>query len=119
MSQRNNISKSPYWLIIGAAMLLLITVFLWSCQSPSPDPVAAVQQPAASHDEETYPDIPRVSIADAKLAFDANSAVFLDVRDADSFAAGHIPGSVNIPLSSLATGLSNLDPAAWIITYCT
>ena len=29
-------------------------------------------------------------------------AVLYDVREADEFAAGHIPGAVNVPLSDLA-----------------
>ena len=34
---------------------------------------------------------------------DTEGAVLLDVREPDEFANGHIPGSVNIPLSSLDT----------------
>ena len=30
-------------------------------------------------------------------------AVLLDVREADEFAAGHIPGSINLPLSVIDT----------------
>lgn len=30
----------------------------------------------------------------------ANSALVVDVREADEFAAGHIPGAVNMPLST-------------------
>ena len=33
----------------------------------------------------------------------AAGAVLLDVREADEYADGHIPGSVNLPLSSLDT----------------
>ena len=34
----------------------------------------------------------------------ADGAVILDVREADSFAAGHVPGALNVPLSSSAFG---------------
>jgi glyoxylase-like metal-dependent hydrolase (beta-lactamase superfamily II)/rhodanese-related sulfurtransferase len=34
----------------------------------------------------------------------ADGAVILDVRDADSFAAGHVPGAISVPLSSSAFG---------------
>jgi ArsR family transcriptional regulator len=42
----------------------------------------------------------------------------LDVRPADEFALGHIPGAVNIPLRELKTRLSELDKAQEIIAYC-
>jgi hydroxyacylglutathione hydrolase len=34
----------------------------------------------------------------------ADGAVVLDVRDADSFGAGHVPGAISVPLSSSAFG---------------
>ncbi len=33
----------------------------------------------------------------------AANGILLDVREADEFAAGHIPGSVNLPLSEIDT----------------
>jgi ArsR family transcriptional regulator len=42
----------------------------------------------------------------------------LDVRPADEFALGHIPGAVNIPLRELKTRLSELDKAHEIVAYC-
>ncbi|MGF1628222.1 MAG: ArsR/SmtB family transcription factor [Kiloniellaceae bacterium] len=42
----------------------------------------------------------------------------LDVRPADEFAAGHLPGAVNIPLAELEARLAELDPAQEIVAYC-
>jgi ArsR family transcriptional regulator len=42
----------------------------------------------------------------------------LDVRPADEFAAGHLPGAINIPLSELEARLAELDPAQEIVAYC-
>jgi ArsR family transcriptional regulator len=42
----------------------------------------------------------------------------LDVRPADEFALGHIPGAINIPLETLRRKLSRLDPGKEIIAYC-
>jgi rhodanese-related sulfurtransferase/DNA-binding HxlR family transcriptional regulator len=42
----------------------------------------------------------------------------LDVRPADEFAAGHLPGAVNIPLIELETRMAELDPAHEIVAYC-
>jgi len=40
-----------------------------------------------------------VSAAELAKMLDADSALVIDVREADEFAAGHIPGAVNMPLS--------------------
>ena len=61
--------------------------------------------------------IVRVSLDDAKAAFDASAAVFVDVRASSSYEASHIPGAVSIPLNDLPTRVGELDPAAWIIPY--
>ena len=34
----------------------------------------------------------------------ADSATVVDVREADEFAAGHIPGAINMPLSTFRPG---------------
>ncbi len=66
-----------------------------------------------------YPEIKRVALTDAFKALNSSSAIFLDVRDADSYAASHIPGSINIPQDQLLLRLNELSPSRWIITYCT
>jgi hypothetical protein len=75
--------------------------------------------PATAPTEEAYPDIVRVSLGNAKAAYDLKQATFVDVRDADSYGNSHIPGAKSIPLAELETRFSELDPDAWIITYCT
>jgi rhodanese-related sulfurtransferase/predicted transcriptional regulator len=42
----------------------------------------------------------------------------LDVRPADEFAAGHVPGALNIPLHELELRLAELDPDQEIVAYC-
>ncbi len=42
----------------------------------------------------------------------------LDVRPSEEFAAGHIPGAVNIPLKELETRLSELETGKEVIAYC-
>ncbi len=42
----------------------------------------------------------------------------LDVRPADEFALGHLPGAVNIPLDRLDTILAGLPPDHAVIAYC-
>ena len=62
---------------------------------------------------------PRISLADFKKAFDAKAVVILDVRDASSYAAGHIPGAILVPLEALAKSVPGLKTAKKpIVTYC-
>jgi rhodanese-related sulfurtransferase/biotin operon repressor len=42
----------------------------------------------------------------------------LDVRPADEFALGHVPGALNVPLSELDARLATLDPGKDIVAYC-
>ncbi len=63
-----------------------------------------------------------ISLADAKIAFEENKALFLDARDERSFSQGHIQGAQNLPwhqvddyLMAVIKGLSRQTP---IIAYC-
>ena len=42
----------------------------------------------------------------------------LDVRPAEEYAAGHLPGAVNIPLNELEKRLSQLPKESEIVAYC-
>ena len=42
----------------------------------------------------------------------------LDVRPADEFALGHVPGALNVPLAELDARLATLDPEKDIVAYC-
>lgn len=56
---------------------------------------------------------------DPANARDLDDAVFIDVREPDEFAAGHIVGAVNVPLSELAANPeTELPPARYHVVYC-
>ncbi|MCX9193575.1 ArsR family transcriptional regulator [Carbonactinospora thermoautotrophica] len=48
----------------------------------------------------------------------AGDVVVLDVRPAEEYAAGHIPGAVSIPLPELAQRLAELPADREIVAYC-
>lgn len=48
----------------------------------------------------------------------AQGAVFVDVRTPGEFAAGNKPGSVNIPLDSIAEGARTLDKEKPVVLSC-
>ena len=110
-------ANSAPLILIGGGLVLIISILLWQALASTPpsssttSPIADVSIP--------YSNVQRVSLADAKVAFDSKSAVFVDVRDADVYDTDHIQGAVNIPLAVFDAQFSQLDPKQWIITYCT
>ena len=42
----------------------------------------------------------------------------LDVRPQEEYAAGHLPGAVNVPLAEIEKHLDELDPKQEVIAYC-
>jgi len=42
----------------------------------------------------------------------------LDVRPPEEYAAGHVPGAINVPLGELESHLQRLDPEQEIVAYC-
>jgi len=42
----------------------------------------------------------------------------IDVRPPEEYAAGHVPGAVNIPLAELEAHLEKLDPEQEVVAYC-
>jgi rhodanese-related sulfurtransferase len=65
--------------------------------------------------------VQKVSAADVKAAIDKKEkAVILDVRDPGEFAAGHLPGAINISRGTLEFVVFNkiTDQNAKIYVYC-
>jgi hypothetical protein len=62
--------------------------------------------------------VPRISIAEAKAAFDRGEAVIIDVRPLESYKQEHIKGSISIPNSDTAARLNELPKSKLIIAYC-
>ena len=56
----------------------------------------------------------------AVLAFAGQSGapLVLDVRCAEEFAAGHVPGARNVSYDEVATHLAELGPPREVVVYC-
>ena len=48
----------------------------------------------------------------------AGEVTVIDVRPADEFAQGHVPGAINIPLDQLAGHIDDLPAGREIVAYC-
>ena len=48
----------------------------------------------------------------------ADAPLVLDVRSADEFASGHVPGAINVSHEQVATRLGELDKSRDVVVYC-
>ncbi len=54
----------------------------------------------------------------AQLSSGKLKVLVIDIRDAAAFKAGHIPGSLSMPFSTLGLDLAELPPLTRFITIC-
>ncbi len=66
-----------------------------------------------------FPEIPRISLQDAKAAYDLGSAIWVDVRSSSNYKESHIPGAISLPEDEILERLNELSTSDWIIPYCT
>jgi ArsR family transcriptional regulator len=68
----------------------------------------------------TPSDLPEISREELRNRQRDASLTIVDVLPAESYAMGHIPGAVNLPLESMANRARQLlpDPRAEIVVYC-
>ncbi len=79
----------------------------------SPSPIATTTD-ATTHGD----GVRRITVAEASAALEKGEAVIVDVRDAQSYAAGHIKGSLSIPGDDIAARVRELPRDKLIVTYC-
>jgi rhodanese-related sulfurtransferase len=90
--------RLPAWLAPIAVTALLLT----GCSSGSSDAITDVDA------------------AEAQQMVEQGEAVILDVRTPEEFAAGHLPGAVNINVeaSDFPDRVAGLDESAETLVYC-
>lgn len=113
LAPKSQVSPPVLLILLGAVLVFAVLLYL-ALSGGNTSNGAQTTNPNVP-----YPEVERVSLSDAKKAFDDKTAVFLDVRSVSSFQASHIPGAINIPADQIASSLEELDPQQWIITYCT
>jgi|WetSurMetagenome_2_1015567.scaffolds.fasta_scaffold321286_2 3-mercaptopyruvate sulfurtransferase SseA len=113
--KRSSRSIFPF-IVIAAGLIVLLGAGLWQLNPMKPLAPSAPTSPAGPI---PLAEIPRVSLPDAKAAYDIKNAVFVDVRGEPFYSQGHIPGALSLPLAELSNRLGDLKPSDWIIPYCT
>lgn len=107
--------RSNFPIIFIVLGVLLIAGSLGILLLSRPPGEQAAQNSAAN--QGVFPAVPRVSLSEAKDAFDSGEAIFVDVRSSDAYAEAHISGALSIPEQELADRMEELDPDQWIIPY--
>jgi 3-mercaptopyruvate sulfurtransferase SseA len=83
--------------------------------APAATPPSA---PAPSETPTPADDAPRITVEEAKKAFDEGKAYIIDARAEDAYKMEHIKGSVNIRHDNLDAMLKEIPRDKTIIVYC-
>jgi rhodanese-related sulfurtransferase len=68
---------------------------------------------------EAAPEAPSISATELSARRASGKApVVIDVRTAEEYAAGHIPGALNIPFDQVAKRISEIDAPHGVALYC-
>lgn len=85
-------------------------------QTASP---AAIAQPSIPHDDTLQSPRLRIPFDEFKHLRHSRDVLVVDVRDEESYRAGHIPGAVSMPLATLSQHVDRLrGERRPIFTYC-
>ena len=79
---------------------------------------ALVATAALAEDPESTK-VPSISAAELQARRDSRAApVVIDVRTAEEYASGHIPGAVNVPFDQVAQRIAEIDAPHGVALYC-
>lgn len=74
------------------------------------------QAPVPGSDKD---EVTRISAEDLREKVRAGTVTVVDVRDNLAYQAGHIPGSLSIPMASIEANVDLLPKGKQVVTYCT
>jgi len=103
--------------VVGGALAVALFGFaIWHAYQPRHEPAPAAAAPVVRDETASAP---RIEPDDLLAHFKAGDVTIVDVRDADSFVASHIPGALHIPLARVEGEVPYLPKGKPIVTYCT
>ncbi|MGO9449705.1 MAG: rhodanese-like domain-containing protein [Candidatus Binataceae bacterium] len=68
----------------------------------------------------TPPEVPEISLQELRKRLKSRAVTLVDVLSPESYATGHIPGALSLPLEQVLSGAPELlpDRNAEIVVYC-
>ena len=116
-----------YYISLIAIAVIGISIFT-ACQKTAPSAEIAKTNPAPTANSaqnsnvapagDPLANVPRISLADAKKAFDEGNVTFVDTRAEVTYKTEHVKGSINIPAEAFQTRYAEVPKDKKIITYC-
>ena len=94
-----------------------VTRFLAALRELSRARLAEVEQVARDYFE-ARDHLEPLGSADLMRRLEDPGTLVIDVRPAEEYAAGHIPGALSVPLSELKGRIAQFPSAAEIVAYC-
>ena len=114
-----------YYISLTAIALIGISIFT-ACQNTSTPTMETAKTNSAEtpktapkvENEDPLAKVPRISLADAKKAFDEGNVTFVDTRAEIQYREEHVKGSINIPAEAFEMRFAEVPKDKKIITYC-
>jgi hypothetical protein len=119
--------------VLVVAIVAVIGILVWSArsggappqvagpvnQTPIPAPLPVGDGHDHEHDPAELAAIERLDPLQLRRAMEAGDAVVIDVRPAEAYVDGHIPGALHIPEHYIAGQMTWLPKEKLIVAYCT
>jgi len=112
-------NKGTQGFLIGLGTVAVVIFIGWTVlRKPIPSATPSTTPPPVRTDTELNA-LPRIVLDEARQRIESGAVTLIDVRDADSYIAGHIPGAIQIPLARIEGEINYLPRGKPILTYCT
>lgn len=114
--------KKKYWIIVASAVLLVVTVIIIAnmCKNTGINADNSEDNKTEQENNEVM-EYKSITMEEAKDIFaKGGDYIILDVRRADEYAEGHIPGSINVANESIGSDMPKElpDRNQVIYVYC-
>jgi 3-mercaptopyruvate sulfurtransferase SseA len=105
--------------LIGLGTVAIVILIGWAALRKPASSATPITTPRPASTDTELNTVPRIPLAQARQRVESRAVTLIDVRDANSYIAGHIPGAIQIPLARIEGEINYLPRGKPIITYCT